>query len=67
MSIERFDGLYYVLCDICGDELPTEFDFYDAIEAKKRAGWRSQINEHDDWVDVCPSCQRADMEDAFAT
>lgn len=56
MSIERFEDLYTPTCDRCGDELAAEFDFYDAVEAKKAAGWRSYHDEHG-WEDVCPDCQ----------
>ena len=57
MSIERFGGLYTPTCDICGEELPGEDDFYDAVNAKKRAGWISK-KENGEWVDICPECQR---------
>lgn len=55
MSIERYYGKYIPSCDVCGAELPSEEDFYDAVDAKKQAGW---ISIRDGvWLDVCPECQ----------
>ena len=56
MSIERFAGFYTPTCDICGEELQAEFDFYDAVQAKKDAGWKSQ-KHNGEWQDVCTDCQ----------
>jgi len=57
MSIERFGDIYTPTCDLCGEELPGEFDFYDAVEAKKTEGWKSRkING--EWQDICCECQR---------
>lgn len=55
MSIERFDGIYTPTCDYCGKELPDEFDFYDAVDAKKRAGWHS-VKDELGWSDYCDEC-----------
>jgi len=55
--IDNRNGLYIPTCDICGAELPKEFDFYAAVEAKKEAGWKSQ-KVNDVWEDVCPECQK---------
>jgi hypothetical protein len=59
MSIEKFANTFTPTCDICGEELPEEFDFYDAVDAKKRAGWKSQKDENGEWEDVCPACQES--------
>lgn len=60
MSIERHNGAYIPTCDFCGAELAEEYDFYDAVETKKVAGWKAQkINGC--WEDVCPDCQ-AEMD-----
>ena len=61
MSIERFNGIYTPTCDICGDELPGEFDFYDVVNAKRREGWKSRkVNE--EWQDVCCDCQHSEQD-----
>ena len=56
MSIERDGGYYVAVCDVCGDCLGEEDDFYAAVEAKKAAGWRSR-KANGEWEDVCESCQ----------
>ena len=54
--ISKFEGMYTLTCDICGDEYPeTFFDFYDAVEAKRENGWKSRKTDGD-WVDVCDAC-----------
>jgi len=68
MSIEKSNEkfkilgiLYTPVCDICGEELPPENDFYDAVEAKKVAGWKSNLfkveGRPDAWHDICRDCQ----------
>ena len=50
--ISKFEGMYTLTCDICGDEYPeTFFDFYDAVEAKKENGWKSRKTDGE-WMDV---------------
>lgn len=61
MSIENFLGIYTPICDICGEELGPEFDFYEAVRVKKAAGWKS-VKHNGEWQDVCPSCM-ADGEE----
>ena len=56
MSIERLQGTHTPTCDGCGKELETEFDFHDAVNAKKAAGWRS-VKDEGVWFDYCPNCQ----------
>jgi len=60
MSIERYSGLFFPTCDICGEELPGEFHFADAVQAKKDAGWLSEKNKDGEWEDTCPACQRGE-------
>ena len=59
MSIQkqwkRSEAVFIPTCDICGAELDEEYDFYDAVEAKKAAGWRSK-KICGDWMDFCPDC-----------
>ena len=62
MSIERGRGIEYIpTCDVCGATLPEEFDFYDAVNAKKLAGWRSR-KLGGEWEDVCLECQQVEGE-----
>lgn len=59
MSIENYDGLYSLECDICGAGAIEDFDsFYDAVNFKKDKsnGWISK-KEDDEWLDICPDCQ----------
>ncbi|MDR0905795.1 MAG: hypothetical protein LBN00_06440 [Oscillospiraceae bacterium] len=56
MSIEKFGGIFTPTCDICGEELDGGFDFYDAVQAKKTAGWKSR-KTNGEWEDVCVTCQ----------
>jgi hypothetical protein len=56
MSINSFGDRHTPTCDICGEELDTEFNFYDAVQAKKDAGWKSR-KVNGEWEDVCTSCQ----------
>lgn len=66
MSIVRRGSGFVPICDMCGDALATEYDFYDAVDAKKAAGWRSVKDDYGDWQDVCPDCAR-DMRYGPAT
>lgn len=61
MAIEKFAGLYTPTCDICGNELTAEFDFYDAVEAKKNNGWKSRKVDGE-WIDVCTDCLDQESE-----
>lgn len=55
MSIERFRDGFMPTCDICGNELPPEDTFQDAVDAKKEAGWKSR-KANGEWEDVCDDC-----------
>lgn len=57
MSIERYGDEYIPTCDGCGAELPPEYMFTEAVEAKKQAGWLTKKDSDGDWWDICPSCQ----------
>lgn len=46
MSIEKDYDIYVAVCDICGDDIGPFEDFYDAVDAKKAAGWRSRKDAH---------------------
>ena len=57
MTIECGGGICSLICDICGGEAPDDFfDFYEAVEYKKKKGWKSQKRQGE-WEDVCPDCQ----------
>lgn len=43
-------------CDLCGEQLWTEYSWDDAIEAKKAAGWKSKCIDGS-WMDICTDCQ----------
>lgn len=50
------DG-FVLICDICGEEAPDSFDFFNqAVEYKKENGWKSQYRNNS-WEDICPECQ----------
>lgn len=54
--ISKFEGMYTLTCDMCGDEYQeTFFDFYDAVKAKRENGWKSR-KTGDEWMDVCDAC-----------
>lgn len=61
MSIEREYGRYIPACDGCGAALETEDNFQDAVDAKRNAGWRSR-KYGDEWTDLCPVCQVAEVQ-----
>lgn len=61
MSIAQEGDLYIPVCDICSRELPAEFCFFDAVDAKTAAGWRSQEDSFG-WADVCLDCQIGDFD-----
>ena len=56
MSIEKSRG-YIATCDLCGETLPIEPDYRDAVQAKKDAGWKSVKDEDGEWCDMCLGCQ----------
>jgi len=55
VSIQRFGKVFIPTCDHCGVELPCEYDFDDAVNAKKIEWWKS-VNEGGFWYDYCPEC-----------
>ena len=60
MSIEKNYGMYQLVCDICCEPAQGEFgNFSDAVEYKKKNGWRS-VHNGLDWRDDCPDCQLAE-------
>jgi hypothetical protein len=57
MSTRRSHGLVWPECNGCGDELPAEGSFDDLVQAKKKAGWKTDKTENG-YVDTCPACQK---------
>ena len=53
-------GAHFPMCDTCGEELQNYDDFYDAVDAKKAAGWKS-VKEKWGWHDYCPTCYEASL------
>ena len=42
MIEHRFNGLYVLTCDICGEEVAEAFeDFSEAVQYKKDEGWKN--------------------------
>jgi len=53
----KFNGLYTLTCDICGEKAIETFEeFHEAVQYKKDEGWKSQKYKGE-WEDVCPECQ----------
>ncbi len=60
--IEGFNGMYTLTCDVCGEEYPeTFFDFYEAVNEKKQAGWKSRKIDGK-WEDMCDMCLLKEQE-----
>jgi hypothetical protein len=52
-------GVFSVVCDICDDEIPEKFDYFnDAVEGKKEYDWVSRKIEGE-WKDLCPKCRES--------
>ena len=57
MSIQKEDGYFLLVCDLCQNPEEKEFDMWSrAADAKKELGWKSK-REGGGWIDVCPDCQ----------
>ena len=48
---------YMVTCDICGYELPAEYDIDDALDARDDAGWERRY-KCGKLIDICNYCQK---------
>lgn len=58
--------IYVPTCDCCGEELPAEYDFYDAVGAIRAAGWSiipPKEGLTDAWEHYCPACHTRGMFD----
>ena len=58
MAIEKEYGKYIAVCDMCGDTLPAEDTYNDAIRAIKEAGWSTK-NADGEWINTCSTCEEA--------
>lgn len=58
--IERHRDTYIPTCDGCGQELPEEYDFRDAVNAMKVQHWLFTKSEGFSgwWEHYCPECAR---------
>ena len=50
--------VFIPVCDGCIDELDEEYDFQDAVNAAKNAGWKSK-RVYGVWMDLCDDCLEA--------
>lgn len=58
--IENNGGIYYLECDICGEDSGNDFDsFNEAVLWKKdrENGWVSRKDKEGNWEDVCENCK----------
>lgn len=63
MSLEKDASTFIAQCDFCPDTHDTEeSDFYSAVEAIKRVGWRV-FKKGAEWFHKCGCCQ-AEAADA---
>ena len=53
--IEKKNGLYFAVCDRCKTALVGCEKFLDAVETKKKAGWRAWTTDAG-WQDHCKGC-----------
>ena len=54
--IDKIEGRYHLICDICGEEAEKSFDTFDgAVDYKVDSGWINQRHQGC-WEDVCPNC-----------
>ena len=66
MSINKVYNQYYELeCDFCGEVKETFNAFDDAVDYKKSEGWRSVRDNHGNWSDKCPDCQKEAVANDF--
>jgi hypothetical protein len=57
--IQKQGPIHILACDICGEEAGDYDDFYDAVDAKKTRGFKSE-RHGEDWMDICGECQEDD-------
>lgn len=50
-------------CDKCGRQLPVSGTFEEVVKAKQEYGWNRRKNG-DKWEDICPECQKEEVDHA---
>lgn len=56
--IDKIHGVYHLVCDNCGAEADLQFvGFVEAAEYKRDHGWIG-YRDCDEWLDICPDCQK---------
>jgi len=53
--IEREGWNYRLICDNCEDYKDSFDDFEEAVEYKKKKGWKS-VKGRTHWFEFCPKC-----------
>lgn len=63
MSIERRTHYaWFCICDECDAEISGGNSFRDAVDARRKAGWKSKQEPSGEWIDLCPDCQKSMKE-----
>jgi hypothetical protein len=55
--IDKQHGEYSLICNICDETGEIFSSFEDAVDYKKECGWKSK-KQGDEWIDICPDCNR---------
>lgn len=58
--IDKEYGKFTASCDICGEALPPENTFLEAVKAARRTGWKGQKidGEHENICTICRKLSR---------
>jgi len=50
------DGIYKIICNVCGEVMEPSFDeFMEAVQFKKDNRWKSQ-KVGEGWIEICRDC-----------
>jgi len=52
------------ICDCCGEELPFEGSYSEAVIEKRKAGW-TRKRRGEAWLDICKNCSRIEGKPVF--
>lgn len=59
--IDKHFGDYILVCDYCEEEAEECWDtFQDAVDGKRKLGWKSKRIGNGRWKDICPNCANED-------
>ena len=62
MTVERYRGDIFFVCDECGDELDAyTSDFNEALEVLKMNGWEYVRGQDGEYEHYCPTCGDDDV------